>query len=812
MTSITRKITRLISHPYFPYLFLTLIICGIYYKLFLFGKVPFPGDLLIGSYLPWLEYYKMPVQNPLISDVFSQLILWKYLSIDAFKSFQWPLWNSYSFTGNPLLANYQSAALYPLNILLILPKYFGWGIFIFSQTLIATLTFYLFASEIAQSKIARLIGSILFSLGSLMTTWVELGTAVHGMAWLPLALYAIKKFCSTKKLRFISLLIISLSLIVFSGNTQITTYSYIVVFLYFLYENYKDNFNFKKTSLFFLALITSILITLPQLLPSYELLGKSIRQSESYTTEYNHGLLHIENILKFFIADYFGNPVTRNYWGSLNYFETSVFLGSLTLSILIYGLFKLRTKESVFFLLLFITSLLLVFDNPLSQAIYSLKIPLLTSSYASRALFICLLSSSVLSTLATNHLSKNQSLNLFLKTTLWSWAVVLGVILGTFLTQFYIQKAYELAPSEVYLKAYLNSEDYNLKYFSIALKNSLVPLILLTTFLLIIFFIYKFKSIKNKTNLIMIGLLFFSILDLGRYFLKFNPFVINDFIFPNVPALEFLQKQPGLFRVGREHAEVLPPNTWTAYNLQSLEGYDPLYLNRYGQFMHYLNGGDIRKGSSARYAELSNKYSSPFIDVANVKYFVIIGRDKEGQIPGDLINYKFHETGYNKVFQDKSTMILENPYALERVYFIPTFKVVNTQNVGNIIMADPNFDPRITALLEKDLNIATTSGKGKASIVSYGNNKVEIKTETETDEVLILADQFEEGWKAKIDNIETPISPANYIFRAIKVPKGTHEITFEYLPYSFNIGVKISLVSIFTLLIITLISLKKKIF
>lgn len=60
---------------------LVAIIIGIYYKLFIFGLIPFPGDLLVASYLPWFDYYKIPVQNPLISDVFSQSFLWKYLSI-----------------------------------------------------------------------------------------------------------------------------------------------------------------------------------------------------------------------------------------------------------------------------------------------------------------------------------------------------------------------------------------------------------------------------------------------------------------------------------------------------------------------------------------------------------------------------------------------------------------------------------------------------------------------------------------------------------------------------------------------------------
>lgn len=818
MTSFLKRLDKFTSKWYFPYFVLTLIISAIYYKLFLFGKIPFPGDLLIGSYLPWLEYHKMPIQNPTISDVFSQLILWKYLSIDAFKAFQWPLWNPYSFTGNPLLANYQSATLYPLNILLFLPKYFGWGLFIFSQTLIASLTFYLFASQITQSKLARLIGAVIFSLASLMTTWVELGTAVHGMAWLPLCLYSVKKFSDNFKFRYILLLTFSLTLIVLAGAAQITTYSYAVVIFYILYQNFQieqvlsfgNKLSVKKTFLLFLAVFLSILITMPQLLPSYELLEKSIRQSESYSAENNHGLLPTKYLFKLFIADYFGNNITRNYWGNFNYFEASLFLGSLTLSFLIYAFFKLRSKEALFFLILFALSLVLAFDNSISQFVYSIKIPLLTSSYASRILFITVLSVSMLSALSLDHVIRTKNIAFFIKSTLWSTAAILGIIIGTLLTQSYIGNIARLEPANTILKIYQAGSEYDLNNFSIAVKNSFVPLIVLTSLLLLSTFIYKFKYITNKTNLIILVVLFLSILDLGRYFLKYNPFVLNDQVFPIVPTIEFLQKQPGLFRVGREHAEVLPPNTWVGYGLYSYEGYDPIYLKQYGKFMHFLNGGDLRTGNSSRYAEVASNYDSPFLDAANSKYFIAILRDEKGLLPGHLLNYQLKESNYKEIFRDKSTAILENPNALERVYF--TKSVIVSKNPEDIIMTDKTFDPRKTVITSSDFGVTQLSGEGSIKVLNYSPNKIVLETNTTHDQVLVLSDQYEEGWRAKIDQQDTEISRANLIYRAIKIPSGTHLVTFYYLPKSFQIGVFVSVASILIIILISTFSIKRKIF
>lgn len=802
------------NKPYSAYIILGFITTSIYYKFFIFGKIPFPGDLLVVSYSPWLDYYKFPVQNPLISDAFSQFFLWKYLAIEAFRSLEWPLWNPYSFTGNPLLATYHSASLYPLNILLFLPKSYGWGLYIYSQTLIASLTFYLFISQIVKSKIAGLSGAIIFSLGGLMTTWLELGTAGHAIAWLPLALYSIRKFILVSKFRFIVLLIASLSLVILAGNAQITTYAFLIIALYGLFICWKHGAKKKQIVILFFSLTISIGITALQLLPSYDLLQKSIRQTESYIAESNFGLLDIKDGLKFFIPDYFGNAVTRNYWGNLNYSETSGFLGIITLPLLIYLLFKVRSKEAFFFSILFSFSLLISFSNPVSGSFYNLRVPLLTSSYGSRMLFITLLSAAILVSLTMDHIKENKSLLFMQKAILWSWAAILGIIIGTLLTFYSVWNIIINAPNERFLKVYLESNDYALQNFLIAAKNSLIPFTILT-FLLLLLYILKRTKLQflntHKLNILLIIILVLFILDLGRYFLKFNPFISNHLIFPTTPSLEFLQKQKGLFRVGREHAEVLPPNTWTAYKLQSYEGYDPIYLNQYGKFINFLNSGDLRN-SSSRYAEVSSNYSSPYLDAANTRYLIAILRDDKGQIPGNLLNYQLKETDYKLVFKDRASAILENPNSLDRAYFAKKIQTASTQEIEDIFMNDKKFDPRELVLLSKNLEVSIVSGTGQVTILSYFPNTIKIKTVTAADEVLILADQYEEGWEARIDGKETPISPANFIFRAIKIPAGSHEAVFSYRPKAFDTGLKISLASGLLIILFSLFTIKAKLF
>lgn len=810
------KIKLLFGKSYSPYILLIIITISIYYKLFLFGKIPFPGDLLVVSYSPWLDYYKFPVQNPLISDVFSLLFLWKYQAMDLIKTFQWPLWNPYSFTGTPLLANYQSSALYPLNLLMLIPNYFGWGLFIFSQTLIAALGMYLLLSIWLPSKLARLTGSLIFALGGLMTTWVEFGTAVHGIAYLPISLFLTERYARTSRIRYPLLLILTFTSTILSGNPQISVYSLAIVSFFAIFRLWDGNIIKFIIKIFpiFLATILSVALSAPQLLPSIELVQKSIRTTEGYIEQYNFGLLPTKDFLKFIVADYFGSPITRNYFGFLNYFETSGFVGSLTLPVMIFAaIFLRKTRIIYFFFLILIISIILGFYNPLSNFFYSHKIPFLTQSYASRMLFVTTFAISILSAFALNQIKQiSEKKDNFLRCIIWSWAIFAGILIGSWQVYRIIKEIFLSQHTKFYLDLYLNDSEYQLSNFIVAIRNTAIPFVEISLFLFLYIIVTKvnFSPIKKyRLFIIFIALFIILTFDLSRYFLKFNPFISEKFIFPQTPALEFLQKQPGYFRVGREHAETLPPNTWTAYKLQSIEGYDVLHFRDFSRFINHINGGNLLSNGTSRYTELTN-YKSPFIDIANVKYFIAVGRDGNGYIPGDLINYHFNEAGYNRVFSDKSAVIVENSKAFPRVYFAPSFKVLNKSDLENTIMNDPGFDPRITILLEKDLKIATVSGQGKVSILSYSPNIVKIKTETKNPEILIMADQFDDGWNATVDRRVVVISPANYIFRGIRVPSGEHEVIFSYYPKSFDTGLKISLASLMFIILISLYTIKIK--
>src|SRR3989344_9668467 len=255
-----------------PILFLVFIWLIFSYPYFLKGLVPFPSDYLVNFFAPWSSYPEFwgPIKNNATPDVISQIYPWKKLVIDTWKSGSIPLWNPYGFSGTPLLANYQSAALSPLNILyFILPFIDAWSISVLLQPLLASLFMFIFLKSINRSDFASIIGAIAFGFCGFITSWIMYGTLGFAILFLPLALLAIEKFYQTKKWQYNALLAISIQLSLFSGHFQTSLYFLIFIFAYILFK-FVTAKNKKLFGFIFVSFIIGLAISSPQLLPSIE--------------------------------------------------------------------------------------------------------------------------------------------------------------------------------------------------------------------------------------------------------------------------------------------------------------------------------------------------------------------------------------------------------------------------------------------------------------------------------------------------------------------------------------------------------------
>lgn len=499
------------------------------WKVVVKGYVAFPGDLLVGAYYPWFE--NIPVKNPLISDVFSQIYSWKHLIANSYLKGQIPLWNQYSFSGYPLLATFHSGALYPLNAFLLGDFNFGWNLILYSQLALAGIGMYFFLRLLKYSVWPSVISATAFAFSGFYLTMWQVGFAGHTMAWLIFALIAIQ-------LRRFWLWPIFFFLAVTAGHFQAAVYFLIVTSSYYLFKNRSLSSIFKWV----IIGITGLLLASPQLLPTFELTGHSVRFEEGYIQKQNLGLLPWSHLATLIAPDFFGNATTYNYWGTANYQESIFYVGILGAIALILATwhFKDLSHEEKFFYVLAVVTLALGFSSPIGKLIYWLKIPALSTSSASRIFMLLAIGTSVLS---ARLLSKIKDIKI-------------SDLIKVFVSAIFLLVLGFISAWTIHLPQIL--------------RNLIYPSLLCLGFIIS-------WTLRNKKYIYLL-ILIVVVSDLFRFGWKYDPFVKKDFVFPNTREISFLQQDKDYFRVDRENGPVLPPNTWEDYLLRSASGYDPVSL------------------------------------------------------------------------------------------------------------------------------------------------------------------------------------------------------------------------------------------
>jgi uncharacterized membrane protein YfhO len=73
------------------------------------------------------------------------------------------------------------------------------------------------------------------------------------------------------------------------------------------------------------------------------------------------------------------------------------------------------------------------------------------------------------------------------------------------------------------------------------------------------------------------------------------------------------------------------------------------------------------------------------------------------------------------------------------------------------------------------------------------NDEITYKAKTNAKQLAVFSEiYYKDGWKAYINDKETPIVKVNYVLRGLVVPAGDHTIKFEFKPASITSAKKIA--------------------
>lgn len=776
----------------FVFLFFVFLVGVFFYKVLLYGSVPFPGDLLIAEYNPWKTYSYLgyvPGSFPNKAQYFDtlrQLYPWKTLAIELVKHGQLPFWNPYNFSGAPLLANFQSAVFYPLNLLyLLLPQVVAWTVLIIVQPLFACFFTYQFGRKIGLSHIGSVFAAVSYGFSSFMTVWLEYNTIGQVILWLPLALLAAECLLEKLTVGWSTVFLVSLVFSLLAGHPQVFTYLVVFVFCYTIYRFVilgKPKV-YILTILFLFSLAPAIGAL--QLVPGIELIRESARSPHPYSFLIEKILIQPWQLAMLFVPDFFGNPATRNYWPEDTYVGKVTSIGLVPLFFVLLTLIRKRNQCTTFFQVAVAVLLLLVTANPITALFYRIELPVISTSAPTLAVFLFCFSLSMLCGSGIDLWQKEKMP--FLKWMRWVLPIIIvfmvlwiAVLVG--------------GPK-------LSSAIRNMLYGS--------ALVALTV---VVLFIGYLKA-RTKTILLMF-LLLIHIAVLWRSFDKFNPFVSKDLVFPKAPIFEMLQEleHANFFRFWGYGAASIGANVQTQYQLFSPDGYDPLYPKRYGEFIHSSKDGKITTQFTKEnrsdavitpgFGQEDLSTNAPrlrVLDLLGVRYVLdrLENASTEKTFPQDRFTLFQQENGWRT---------FENKKAFPRAFLAFDYRVFKDETDFEALFFASDFDPAKTVLLEESLSqgLEKPQNVGEVSISAYHPNSVSITTKSETQALLFLSDTYYPGWKAFVDSQPTKIYRADYAFRAVVVPKGDHTVRFTYSPQSFLQGATISGISVMAAIIFLL--------
>lgn len=636
---------------------------------------------LIGDYLPLpFDNYSLinkeklnedlwTVKNQLVSDSSFQMYPWKKLIYENYRKREIPTFNPYIILGNSLVGNGQSAPFYPGNLLFIFGFNVGWKILFFSQFFLAAFFMFLFLKANRFLFSSAFLGGLIYGYSGFMAAWDSWTTVGHTVLWLPLMFLAIYKWGVALKLRWLALLIFSIFCSITAGFPQFSLYSLGAAFAYFLFLAFERK-HLKKQYWVFgsLAFVWGIGITSLQILPIQSLLSISNRISQFKL--HNFSGMPFEYLFTMLIPGFFGWPNDTFYFGAINFNETANYFGIIPLGFVLITLVG-SYRKYFFWKILFLTCLILAFDNFISQRLSEMHALIFGRGLSGRLFIISTFSGAVLAAKGMEQFANENRLR-----------SSVGVILLTItsfllLIKFVSTFRYLLLPQSNFI--------YQLEFIG---QETTFPLIFLSIAL-----VFWFLARIIKRNWILFGLLLLITVDLFSVINKVTPWSKDSLL--NEPEVLNVKKQLS-DPVGKTIGFISTGEN-ILFGAPGFEGYDSIYPKSYLAFLEK----NCRTATSnfTNWVYVDEVDCLQVVEKIGLKYLI----DKDNLLFSQMIS----RWGKQKITNEFE---LKNSFGNESIYEFKKYKppvlFSREEGVINNFSGGPNkFDIKVNSRIPQEITI-----------------------------------------------------------------------------------------------------------
>lgn len=726
------------------------------------------------------------------------LIPWRSYVAHCVLHGQFPLWTDLICSGYPLGIDYATGLYYPVSLLFFLlfspPNAMNY--YIVFHFLLASSGMYYYARMINISIMGSIMSSIIFTYSGYMICQLCQPVTIDMACWLPIILILLESHFKRGKRIYIGFAGIVTGFCIAGSHPQITLniFFFSIIYFFFSQSKYQPKYNSYSLVIF---ITTAIGISALFTIPFAELLTQSYRGQGLGFEDEAFGSLPWTHLIRFLFPFILGGPYPPDAMNEsgLSFSETCGYIGILP--VLFVGLWSVSIKKPAYSKFYFYTGLvaLLLAIGKYSPLFLVLRhIPLLNLYKAQgRYLLFTDFSFAIVSGFMFDKISDpikqwySPNFRKLLSEMSFIASIVMGIILFLVIIHFHdILK---------------NIDASNMSFASRKMDSYYRGLLLLISCFWLVLWGYK----KISAPTFKYGILAILIIDLGllgaMLRLDINKLYTPESVLKTPSVVDYLKRDTGVFRIYAYSNKLLesPDDYDTSlsilyhslsmnYGIGSFHSHTPTGLQRYYEFMGPTELPWITMFAEQRKQELYKRL--PMLAVANIKYVL-----SAETLEDTRLLLKYHQDSY----------LYEIAGVQPRAFWVSNWvNVFNKNDVLTVLLSD-SFGSTIFAVTENSRDTShffTTAQTPMPLAVEIPSpSRIMINTKTLTDGLIVLNDTYYPGWKAYIDHNQVQILRANYLFQAITVPAGKHQVEFIYQPLSFSIGLGITLVTFFCIII-----------
>jgi len=265
-------------------------------------------------------------------------------------------------------------------------------------------------------------------------------------------------------------------------------------------------------------------------------------------------------------------------------------------------------------------------------------------------------------------------------------------------------------------------------------------------------------------------------IDLWLFGFRLHPYLPPGTVFPRYDEVRFLSGVAGARpRFADLDAQQIPPNSSLVYGLYDIGGYDIFVPGRYVELLSVAQEQNDRTRRNWVGPFRAGAFYSPVMDLLGVR--TVVGPRDSTALPGSWSRSNF--------------VVFDRPSALPPAFLASCWQVKSGPSVVAKIKTMTSADLASTAILEAgsvDPALQTLKpGPGcrpglPAKINRYEPERVLLTADSPAGGVLVLTDNWAEGWKATVDGSPAKVMRVDHSLRGVALGAGTHTIEFVYRP------------------------------